>query len=171
MTAPAAPAPVEPPDTGPVPETPAGPPAQRRLPVTMYILAGLIVIKAVLIGMIVIGVNYEPVMLILRSSATYLLIAPLLVSPMTLAVLGLVGLALAFAAVQLLRRRRSGWLLAMVLTGAFVAVDIYTFLTIGSNHVWMLLNIVTVFYLNQADVRESVGAFRREPDPAPVVYA
>ena len=87
------------------------------------------------------------------------------------AILGLVGLALAFAAVQLLRRRRSGWLLAMVLTGAFVAIDIYTFLTIGSNHVWMLLNIVTVFYLNQADVRASVGAFRHEPDPAPVAYA
>ena len=35
----------------------------------------------------------------------------------------------------------------------------------------MLLNIVTVFYLNQADVRETVGAVRRDLDPVPVVYA
>ena len=35
----------------------------------------------------------------------------------------------------------------------------------------MLVNIVTVFYLNQAEVRQTVGAFEHEPDPARVVMA
>ena len=148
-----------------------GVPAQRRLPVTIYILAGLILIKAVLIGLVVIGATYEPVLFIARSSATYLLLEPLLTNPVALAVVGVVAIMLAFAAIALLRRRRIGWLLAMVLTGVFVAIDIYGFLATGANHLWMLLNIVTVFYLNQADVRETVGAVRRDPDPIPVVYA
>ena len=58
----------------------------------------------------------------------------------------------------MLSRRRTGWLLAMVITGLFVAIDIYGYLNSSANHLWMLLNIVTVFYLNQRDVREAVGA-------------
>ena len=46
----------------------------------------------------------------------------------------------------------------MVITGLFVAIDIYGYLNSSANHLWMLLNIVTVFYLNQRDVREVVGA-------------
>jgi hypothetical protein len=137
----------------------------------MYVLAGLILTKAALIGLVVIGATYEPVLFIARSSATYQLLEPLLTNPVALAVVGAVALLLAFAAIELLRRRRIGWLLAMVLTGVFVAIDIYGFLVTGANHLWMLLNIVTVFYLNQADVRETVGAARRDPDPVPVVYA
>ena len=45
----------------------------------------------------------------------------------------------------------------MVMTGAFVAIDIVSFIGGAQSNIWMLLNIVTVFYLNQRDVRELVG--------------
>jgi hypothetical protein len=64
----------------------------------------------------------------------------------------------------MLLRRRIGWLLAMVITGLFVAIDIYGHINDAANHVWMLLNIITVFYLNQRDVREAVGAALAEAD-------
>jgi hypothetical protein len=156
------------PSGGPV--VPAAP-AASRLPVTMYILAGLILTKAVLIGLIVLGATYEPLLILARTSATYLLLEPLLTNTYAMAFMGLVALLLAFAAISLLRRRRVGWLLAMVLTGVFVAVDIYGFLNTTANHLWMLLNILTVFYLNQSDVRETVGAARRDANPMPVVIA
>ena len=48
-----------------------------------------------------------------------------------------------------------GWLLAMLTTGVFIAADIVTFDAGAGHHLWMLLNIATVFYLNQRDVREA----------------
>ena len=74
--------------------------------------------------------------------------------PLLLAFAGLLVLSV----IGMLSRRRTGWLLAMVITGLFVAIDIYGYLNSSANHLWMLLNIVTVFYLNQRDVREAVGA-------------
>ena len=74
--------------------------------------------------------------------------------PLVLAFAGLLLLSV----IGMLSRRRTGWLLAMVITGLFVAIDIYGYLNGSANHLWMLLNIVTVFYLNQRDVREAVGA-------------
>ena len=76
---------------------------------------------------------------------------------------GAVGVLILFAAVllvsalMLLAGRRTGWLLAMVITGIFVAIDIVAFLAGTGSQLWMLLNVVTVFYLNQRDVRELVG--------------
>jgi uncharacterized membrane protein (DUF2068 family) len=71
--------------------------------------------------------------------------------------------------VGLLLRRRGGWLLAMVLTGVFIAIDIYNWFNGGANHFWMALNIVSVFYLNQQEVREVVGAATdADPDGARV---
>ena len=48
-------------------------------------------------------------------------------------------------------------LLAMVITGISVAIDIVAFLAGTGSEVWMFLNVVTVFYLNQRDIRELVG--------------
>jgi uncharacterized membrane protein (DUF2068 family) len=75
-----------------------------------------------------------------------------------------VAVLLVFAAVGLLAYRRSGWLLAMVTTGIFIVFDILGFVGGSANYFWMGLNIVTVFYLNQREVREGVGAL----DVAPV---
>jgi hypothetical protein len=54
--------------------------------------------------------------------------------------------------------RRVGWLLAMIITGVSVAVDIAAFLAGTGSELWMFLNVVTVFYLNQRDIRQRVGA-------------
>jgi hypothetical protein len=63
---------------------------------------------------------------------------------------------LVVAAIGLFGGRRSGWLLAMLTTGVFIAADILTFDGgAAAHHLWMLLNIATVFYLNQRDVREA----------------
>jgi hypothetical protein len=62
---------------------------------------------------------------------------------------------LVVAAIGLFGGRRMGWLLAMVITGVFIAADIVTFDAGAGNHLWMVLNIATVFYLNQRDVREA----------------
>lgn len=67
------------------------------------------------------------------------------------------GALLVIAALGMLSRKRTGWLLAMVVTGVFIALDLYGFATDGADHLWMALNIVTVFYLNQRDVRAVVG--------------
>jgi uncharacterized membrane protein (DUF2068 family) len=64
---------------------------------------------------------------------------------------------LVIAALGMLGRRRTGWLLAMVVTGVFIALDLYSFANNEADHLWMALNIVTVFYLNQRDVRAVVG--------------
>ena len=62
------------------------------------------------------------------------------------------------SALMLLAGRRTGWLLAMVITGISVA-DRHRRVPRGrrASHVWMVLNVVTVFYLNQRDIRELVG--------------
>jgi uncharacterized membrane protein (DUF2068 family) len=67
------------------------------------------------------------------------------------------GALLVIAALGMLSRKRTGWLLAMVVTGVFIAIDLYGFANDGADHLWMALNIVTVFYLNQRDVRSVVG--------------
>ena len=45
----------------------------------------------------------------------------------------------------------------MVITGVSVAIDIVGFLAGTGSELWMFLNVVTVFYLNQRDIRELVG--------------
>ncbi len=68
--------------------------------------------------------------------------------------LAVVAALLLVAAIGVYAGRRLGWLLTKVITGAFLAGDLVTFGAGTGQHVWMLLNIVTVFYLNQRDVRE-----------------
>lgn len=133
-------------------------PARKRLPFTLYVLAGLMLFKAVIIVAVVGGATLDTLRPILglttgpeltRIFQQYPMAAPFLLAFAGLLVLAVIGM---------LSRRRTGWLLAMVITGLFVAIDIYGYLNSSANHLWMLLNIVTVFYLNQADVREAVGA-------------
>lgn len=85
-----------------------------------------------------------------------------------LALVGLfaLGMMVLVSAVGLLMWKRLGWVLAMVSTGIFVVFDILSFVDGTANYIWMALNVITVFYLNQREVRESVGAiFVSEPTP------
>jgi hypothetical protein len=69
----------------------------------------------------------------------------------------LVAAVLLVSALMLLAGKRIGWLLAMVITGVSVAIDIIAFVSGSGSELWMFLNVVTVFYLNQRDIRELVG--------------
>jgi len=133
-------------------------PARHRLPFTLYVLAGLMLFKAVVLVAVVAGATLDTLRPILGLTTGPGLTAIFLdnpaVGPIILAFAGLVVLSV----IGMLSRKRTGWLLAMVITGLFVAIDIYGYLNSSANHLWMVLNIVTVFYLNQRDVREAVGA-------------
>src|SRR4051812_36705872 len=76
---------------------------------------------------------------------------------------GIVGILMILAALGILRREQAGWLLAMVLTGVFLAAEIWAFTQGQPGYLWMALDVVTVFYLNQSDVRAIVGAGSDEP--------
>lgn len=129
-----------------------------RRPFALYALAALLLVKAGVLIALVID---------LRLSADNPIRRALQVSPelgkfiqsLTVADAVLVGLAalLIGSAIGLVLLRRDGWLMAMVLTGIFVAGDIYGFVNGQTVYLWMALNIVTVFYLNQTDVRAAVG--------------
>ncbi len=135
---------------------PSGP-ARRRLPVALYILAGVMLFRAVLAFGVVAGatmVSLEPVGLLPSAPDLVDLVRQM---PWAGPAFAAYGAVLVIAALGMLGRRRTGWLLAMVVTGVSIALDLYGFATNQADHLWMALNIVTVFYLNQRDVRAVVG--------------
>jgi hypothetical protein len=138
---------------------------RQRLPFTLYILTGLLLVKAALIVMVVAGSTaLEILRPVLGFSEEAKLLETVRETTGAGAVLLFFALLLVVSVIGMLSRRRIGWLLAMVITGLFVAIDIYSHLNDAANYVWMLLNIITVFYLNQRDVREAVGAAVAEAD-------
>ena len=146
--------------TGPTmtPMSDAPPPAAApRKPVTLYILVGLMVVKSILI-ILVLGGAYSfadgPIGEALRMPGVG---AAIREAPWAVGVLILFAAVLLVSALMLLAGKRTGWLLAMVITGFSVAIDIVGFLAGTGSEVWMFLNVVTVFYLNQRDIRELVG--------------
>ncbi|MEI7742920.1 MAG: hypothetical protein WCK58_04100 [Chloroflexota bacterium] len=62
------------------------------------------------------------------------------------------------AGILLLRMQRTGWTITMLLTGLGLFTQIYLFWS-GREVLagWLLVNVVTVFYLNQRQVREAFG--------------
>ncbi|HLA16208.1 MAG TPA: hypothetical protein VJZ72_04845 [Candidatus Limnocylindrales bacterium] len=73
-------------------------------------------------------------------------------------VLGL-AIVLVVAAILLWAGRRSGWVIGILTTGFFLVVDLYQASRGDVNTLWMALDVVVVFYLNQRDVRDrfSIG--------------
>ncbi len=131
---------------------------RRRRPFTLIILAALLLLKAVLVFAVVAGTLADetgPLASTLRIPG---LTDQIRAAPGAGLVLILIAAILVASAVGLLLDQRAGWLLAMVTTGLFIAMDIVGFFDGNVNHLWMVLNIVTVFYLNQRDVREGVAA-------------
>lgn len=132
--------------------------ARRRRPFALLILAALLVFKAGLAVMVLVGVNIDGGRLlpglVQIDPATIVILGTSTVIQTLLAVLAVL---LVTAAVGLIGLQRRGWVLAMVLTGVFVAADLWSYTQGNANHLWMLLNLVTVFYLNQEDVRRVVG--------------
>ena len=134
----------------------------RRRPFTLIVLAGLMFLKAGLIGAAVVRALVEE-----GVASGSVRVPGVGVEVRETPAAGVILLAIAgilvVSALGLLGNRRAGWLLAMVTTGVFLAVDIVGFVNGSANHVWMVLNIITVFYLNQRDVREGVGVAVADP--------
>ncbi len=60
--------------------------------------------------------------------------------------------------VLLLRMRRLGWTITMLLAGTSLSAQIYLWWSGQSvTSIWLLVNVLTVFYLNQRQVREAFG--------------
>ena len=138
---------------------------ERKPPFALIVLAGLLLVKASLLLVVAFGGSLlvgTPLEGLLRMSPE--LGELIMGSSMAQAVLTALAAILALTAVGLIALRRTGWLLAMVITGVFVAADIWAYLNGVANHLWMALNILTVFYLNQADVRAVVGVANRHLD-------
>jgi hypothetical protein len=86
-------------------------------------------------------------------------------TPVLGAVVVVLVAALVLGAVLMWRGRRSGWLIGILTTGLFLLVDLYQANRGDMNTVWMALDVVVVFYLNQRDVRDyfAIGAMGRQP--------
>ena len=66
-------------------------------------------------------------------------------------------IASALAVVGLLRRSANGWVLAVITSGAILALDLGWWASGEPRYVSMALNAVVLFYLNQRDLRAYFG--------------
>jgi uncharacterized membrane protein (DUF2068 family) len=137
---------------------PTATPRRRRRPFALIALAGLLLFKAALAMLQLLGISLAAAGLpseIVRLNPE--LGALVTAASLSRGILIAIAAILVVAAVGLLTLHRRGWLVAMVATGVFVAFDIVAFTAGTANYLWMALNIASVFYLNQTDVREAVG--------------
>jgi hypothetical protein len=75
---------------------------------------------------------------------------------------GALGVAALAAGILLLRMRQLGWTITMLLAGLGLATSIYLWWAQGTTvTVWVMVQVVTVFYLNQRQVRVAFGIARR----------
>ena len=159
------------PTMAPMSDAPAPADAAQRKPVTLYILVGLMVVKSILIILVLGGAysfNDGPIGEALRMPGVG---AAIREAPGAVGALILTAAVLLVSALMLLAGKRTGWLLAMVITGVSVAIDIIGFFAGAGSELWMFLNVVTVFYLNQRDIRELVGVTLEPVTDAPSTVA
>ena len=136
----------------------SAPPATgRRRPFALLVLIALMATKGILILLMILGAFTTADSGILRSLRIESIYDAVHSSNIAIVGLLIIATILLISAAGLLMYRRSGWMLAMVSTGIFVAVDILGYFAGEANFIWMALNIITVFYLNQREVRVSVG--------------
>ena len=135
----------------------ASPATGRRRPFALLVLIALMATKGILILLMILGAFTTADTGILRSLRIESIYDAVHSSNIAIVGLLIIATILLISAAGLLMYRRSGWMLAMVSTGIFVAVDILGYFAGEANFIWMALNIITVFYLNQREVRVSVG--------------
>lgn len=136
------------------------PPRRRPLPVT--ILAVIQVIYALVFGLVAVAFANNPELLDTMTDQPAAGLAGSTLRDVEGLVLGVIFAGLSvlalLAAVLLLRLHRVGWTIAMLLTGLALTSQIFTWWADGSVIPFaMLLNVITVFYLNQREVRRVFG--------------
>ena len=83
------------------------------------------------------------------------------------ALVGVFCVASLAAGLLLLRMRQLGWTITMLLTGLGLASSIYFWWAQGTTvAIWVIVQVVTVFYLNQRQVRVAFGISRRRAGDA-----
>jgi hypothetical protein len=172
-SAPLDPAAAGPPGTGSTPAPAVATlraPARARRPAVVTILAILQLLTAAAYGLILaalIAAGPDTLALLLDDEAAEGgLLGELEVAT---AVVGVGGLAMATlaAGVLLLRMRQLGWTITMLLAGLGLMSSIFIWWTEGTTiAAWLFVQVVTVFYLNQRQVREAFGISRREAGDA-----
>jgi hypothetical protein len=135
----------------------------RRRPFTLVVLAGLMLLKAVFVVAVVAGALVADTV-IANALRIPGLTPQIRETPGAAFLLLVVAGVLVLSAIGLLAGRRAGWVVAMVTTGMFIAFDIVAFFEGTANDLWMILNIVTVFYLNQRDEHEGAAVPVSRPD-------
>jgi hypothetical protein len=162
----------------PAPDAHAGPSpvggaeaGSARRPPAVTILAILQVITAAAYWLIFVGliVGGPPA---LEAIAGRLLVAEELIAEfregVVLLVVGVLCVACLAAGVLLLRMRRLGWTITMLIAGLGLATSVYLWWFQGTRlEFWLLVQIVTVFYLNQRQVRHAFGISGRRPAATP----
>lgn len=160
-------APPQPPDatstSAPLPPAAVSPPARRRRPFAVTALAGLQLISATYFALAAAALVVDPTARQALSGAfeTLGLRSGALADVEGLAAGALfaaVALLELLAAILLLRLKRIGWTITMLLTGVALAAQIFNWWNSGEVvALGLLFNVATVFYLNQRMVRQIFG--------------
>jgi len=140
-------------------------PARARRPAVVTILAILQLLSAAVYGLIlaVLLLDGPEVLDTLAPGSSDGTSAINLETATLVIVVGGFFVAALAAGVLLLRMRQLGWTITMLLAGLSLGVSIYVWWTDGTAlSIWLLVQILTVFYLNQRQVREAFGISRRE---------
>lgn len=142
-------------------EPPSPPRAHRRRPFGIVVLAGLFLMRAAFIVIVVTAPDIDELGPLKRLLALPSAIADTIrLYPAAGLVLASIVAVLVLAAVLLWIGRRSGWRIGILVTGLFLLVDLYQ-ASLGNIYpLWTILDVIVVFYLNQQDVRDhfAVGA-------------
>jgi hypothetical protein len=135
-------------------------PAKRGRPAPVTILAGMQAIGAIGYGVSLLLLTQGDVVSLISASQADLhpdqasLLSPVMLFP----VIATLFIAALSSCVLLLRMRRLGWTITMLLTGFGLSTQIYLYWSGGDTvFIWLLINVLTVFYLNQRQVREAFG--------------
>ena len=149
--------------TAPLPPAAVAPPAPRRRPFAVTALAGLQLISATYFALAATVLVVDPTAREALSGAfeTLGLRSGALADaegPAVGALFAAVALLELLAAILLLRLKRIGWTITMLLTGVALAAQILNWWNSGEVvALGLLLNVATVFYLNQRMVRQIFG--------------
>jgi hypothetical protein len=90
---------------------------------------------------------------------------------LTVAVLIALGLFEGLSAIGMFGMRSWAWLMAMVVQGAYLAIELARYPGDGQLPGGMALAVVVVFYLNQRHIRRAFRVAMRQADPAGMLSA
>jgi hypothetical protein len=167
------PEPLDHPDAGPT-GAGGGPaagiaPRRGRRPAIVTILAILQLLTAAAYGMIfaaLLAAGSTALALLIGDAATDTSLADVETAA-AVAVVGGFAVAALAAGILLLRMRQLGWTITMLLAGLGLVSSISLWLTQGTTiPIWLFVQVATVFYLNQRQVREAFGISRRSAGDA-----